>query len=171
MHGQSIPLLALNIDPQIQVHNDRTKVLGSAFASDDFLHPFLQNKIAQTETLLSKVARVQCLKAKYHILTFSVNNKLRHLLRSMSSTRQLVLDFCSQFDQRISAFFLQHFHITDPTELLLQQIKLSTSKSGMGLISLTDSAPAAYLASLRNLISEFTLRNNNSHTPTEIMET
>ena len=49
LHDQSISLLASNVDPQIQVHNDGIKLLGSAIASDDFLHPFLQAKITQTE--------------------------------------------------------------------------------------------------------------------------
>ena len=69
------------------------------------------------------------------------------------------------FNHVILSFFIQQFHIVEPSALLLQQPKLRTSRAGMGLLSLTDSAPGAYLGSVHNLLTKFSRSGNSFRTP------
>ena len=52
---------------------------------------------------------------------------------------------------------------------MISQFTLSTSHSGMGILQMTTTAPAAYLASLRNLLSEFMARNPTNSTPSDLL--
>ena len=93
-----------DLDPQIQLHTDGISLLGTAIGDDDFLATFLQDKIQNITALLSKGSKLQSLLAKYQILKLSVNAKLRHLVRSLLSSRPPVQSFCRQFDQIIQSF-------------------------------------------------------------------
>ena len=108
--------------------------------------------------------KIKSSQSKYQMLKLSINTKLRHLLRSLSTTRQPVLSFCEAHDQIVMNFFAHTLHLQNPSpdsspELLLQA-SLATSNAGMGLLALQHMAPAAYLASLRNMLSEFAIRNS-----------
>ena len=133
------------------------------------MNVFLQSKLAKTESLISKVSKITCLTSKYHILIFSINNKLRHLCRSLASSSPAVAQFCDNFDAVTTELFLKEFHILNLNHIVTQHIKLRTSNSGMGLLSIRETAPAAYLASVRNLIAEITLTSNNSPSPRHMM--
>ena len=151
------------------MHTDGIALLGTVIGNDEFLSSFLQKKIACIHTLLGKVAKLQSLHSKFQILRLSINAKLRHLLRSLLPSRPPVQDFCRQFDLIIQSFFVSSFHIQDPTPELLSQSSLSTAHGGMGLLSLSDMAPTAFLSSLRNMLSEFVIRNADTSDPTLIL--
>ena len=68
-------------------------------------------------------------------------------------------------------FFARSFNLHNPSPQVLFQITLSTSLAGMGILPLTDIAPAAYIASLRNLISEFVARNPGGVSPEAFLQT
>ena len=75
-------------------------MLGSAVADPEFLVTRLAQKIQQTEDTSAKLSKFGDFMARYNVLTFSVNNKLRHLLRSLPSCREPVADFCTSFDNK-----------------------------------------------------------------------
>ena len=50
----------------------------------------------------------------------------------------------------------------EPSDTLFLQLSMSTSYAGMGILSLQHIASAAYLASLRNMLGEFIVRNAHS---------
>ena len=160
-----IDTLPPDLDPQIQVHTGRITLLGIAIGDDDFLVTFLQDKIQNITALLSKVSKLQSLHAKYQILKLSVNAKLRHLVRSLLSSRPPVQSFCRQFDQIIQSFFATIFHIQDQPPELIAQTSLSTTDWGLDLMSLADMSPPAFLASLHNMLSEYTIRNSHMENP------
>ena len=155
-------LLPDDLDPQIQIHTDGISILGTAIGADDFVAEFLNAKLQQTEALLIKVNRIPSLQSRYQILKLSINSRLRHLLRSLSSSRPPVSNFCKSFDQLTQGFFMQTFHIQEPSDALSLQLSMSTSYAGMGILSLQHMASAAYLASLRNMLGEFIVRNAHS---------
>ena len=161
--------LPSDLHSEIQVHTDGIRLLGTAIGDDEFLHTFLDQKLRKVQVLLSKVSKLQSLNSKYQILKLSINSKLRHLLRSLPPSRPPVQAFHSQFDEVIQTFFSNSFHIQDsPAEFSLQS-KLSTINGGMGLLALSDLAPSAFLASLRNMLSEFIIRNPNTPNPTSLL--
>ena len=94
------------------------------------------------------------------MLKLLINSKLRHLLRSLSVNRLPAEAFCLSDDQLIMNFFAYTFHLLNPSPELLLQALLDTSDIGMGLL-LQHMAPAAYLASLRNMLSVFAVRNSD----------
>ena len=100
-----------NLNPEIQIHTDGISLLATAIGSDDFIEEFLDQKLQNIATLLRKMDKIQSLQSKYQMLKLSINSKLRHLLRSLSTTRPQVLAFCQTFDQMIMQFFSQSFHI------------------------------------------------------------
>ena len=57
--------------------------------------------------------------------------------------RDPVRQFCQDFDQQIIQFFKHNFHIQQTNECQEMQIRLSTSNSGMGLLSLSSVATSA----------------------------
>ena len=149
-----------DLDPQLNVHFDGITLLGTVIGSDSYVQAFLEGKLTSLTETLRKMDKIKSSQSKYQMLKLSINSKLRHLLRSLSSTRQPVLSFCEAHDQIIMNFFAHTFHIQNPSSELLLQASLSTSNAGMGLLSLQHMAPAAYLASLRNMLSEFAVRNS-----------
>jgi len=161
--------LPQDLDSQIQVHTDGIALLGTAIGDDQFLTTFLQEKIDKIRALLAKVAKIQSLHTKYQILKLSVNAKLRHLLRSLLPSRPPVQLFCRQFDEIILEFFTSSFHIQDRSNELMLQTTLSTSDGGLGLLSLSDMAPPAFLASLRNMLSEYGVRNSHIENPANLL--
>ena len=161
--------LPANLNPEIQIHTDGIALLGTAIGNDEFLSSFLDNKLEGIKALLSKVSKLQSLHSKLQILKLSVNAKLRHLLRSLMPSRQPVRDFCLQFDQTIQSFFLSSFHIQDANKELLSQASLTTAHGGMGLLSLAEMAPISFLASLRNMLSELSIRNSDATDPSRIL--
>ena len=138
-------------------------------ANDEYLSNFLQQKSQQMTGTLTLLSKFDDLRAKLNVLTCSVNKKLRHLLRSISTTRDPVRQFCQDFDQQIMQFFKHNFHIQETTECQEMQIRLSTSNLRLVLLSIPNSATTAYLASTRNLLPEVSLRCNNSPLPAKIM--
>ena len=103
-----------DINPEIQIRADGIPTMGSAIGNEEFMNEFLQSKLAKTESLISKVSKITCLTSKYHILISSINNKLRHLCRSLSSSSPAVTQFCYNFDAVTLEFFLKEFHILNP---------------------------------------------------------
>ena len=142
-----------------KIHTDGISILGTAIGSDDFVAEFLNAKLQKTEALLIKVNHIPSLQSRYQILKLSINSRLRHLLRSLSSSRPPVSNFCKSFDQLTQGFFMQTFHIQEPSDALSLQLSSSTSYAGMGILSLQHMASAAYLASLQNMLGEFIVRN------------
>ena len=137
-------LLPDDLDPQIQIHTDGISILGTAIGADDFVAEFLNAKLQQTEALLIKVNRIPSLQSRYQILKLSINLRLRHLLRSLSSSRPPVSNFCKSFDQLTQGFFMQTFQVQEPSDALSLQLSMSTSYAGMGILSLQHMASAAY---------------------------
>ena len=62
---------------------------------------------------MTNLSKFDDLISKLNILNFSVNNKVKHLLRSLSSIRDPAQQFCQDFDQQIMNFFKHNFHIQD----------------------------------------------------------
>ena len=106
------------------------------------------------EELLS--FNIRTVPRKSHIL---IQEHERNLLPTDLPRDINVHAFCQSHDQLITNFFAHTFHLLNPTPELLLQGSLATSNAGMGLLSLQHMAPAAYLASLRNMLSEFAVRN------------
>ena len=66
-------------------------------------------------------------------------------------------------------FFAKIFNLHNPSPEMISQFTLSTSHSGMGILQMTTTAPAADLASLRNLLSEFMASNPTSSTSSTLL--
>ena len=109
----------------------------------------------QPNSLLAKLDKLKSNRSKYQILKLLVATKARHLLRSLPISRPPVSDFCTGFDHSMQNLFASSFNLHNPSPQVLAQITLSTSHGGMGILPLTDIAPAACIASLHKLISEF----------------
>jgi len=62
----------------------------------------------------------------------------------------------------IMQFFMWSYHIQDASAELILQVTLSTANSGMGLLSLQQMAPAAYIASLRDMLTELLTWHRNA---------
>ena len=163
--------LPSDLHSEIQVHTDGITLLGTAIGDDEFLQTFLDQKLHKVQALLSKVSKLQSLNSKYQILKLSINSKLRHLLRSLLPSRPPVQAFYRQFDEAIQTFFSISFHIQDSSAESSIQSKLSTINRGMGLLALSDMAPSAFLASLRNMLSEFVIRNPDMPAPSDLLRT
>ena len=65
--------------------------------------------------------------------------------------------------------FRRIFNLHNPTQEMITQFTLATSFSGMGILAMSTTAPAAYLASLRNLLSELVSRSAPGTDPSSIL--
>ena len=72
--------------------------------------------------------------------------------------------FYSQFDKLVLQSFRRIFHVVNPPELAIQ-IALSHRHTGMGLLSMKDQADSKYLASLSQMVAEFSLRSEGPPPP------
>ena len=68
-------------------------------------------------------------------------------------------------------FFARTLNLHNPTPEMITQFTLSTSFLGMGILAMATTAPAAYLASLRNLLTDFISRSPTGTTPNGILAT
>ena len=109
-------------------------LLGTAIGSDDYLQNFFQTKLQKIDRLLAKVTRINSTHCKYHMVRFSVNAKLRHLLRSLPVSRCPVKDFYVQFNQTILNFMFRELNIPSPSDTMLLQASLGLSHGGLGLL-------------------------------------
>ena len=123
-------LLPDDLDPQIQIHTDGISILGTAIGSDDFVAEFLNAKLQQTEALLIKVNRIPSLQSRYQILKLSINSRLRHLLRFLSSSRPQLATFVNRLinsprDFSGRSFIFKNlwmlFRFSSPCPLLMQE--------------------------------------------------
>ena len=119
VNPQDQHLLPNDLNPEVNIHNDGISLLGTAIGSDDYLQNFFQTKLQKIDRLLAKVTRINSTHCKYHMVRFSVNAKLRHLLRSLPVSRRPVKDFCVQFDQTILNFMFRELNIPSPSDTML----------------------------------------------------
>ena len=157
MAADRVSQLPNNLDPQVQVHTD-IPILGTALGDQNFIGDFLREKLNIADQLLSKLDKINSNRAKYQVLKLSVLTKSRHLLCLLLISRPEVEDFCIHFDQCMQNFFTRIFNLHNPLQEMITQFTLSTSYSGMGIFAMTTTALAAYLASLRNLLSDFNIK-------------
>ena len=160
-----------DLDPQLQIHTDGIPILGTAIGDQQFIAEFLRDKLDKSDLLLRKLDKFSSNRSKYQVLKLSVSTKARHLLRSLPISRPEGENFCQQFDQSMQNFFARTFNLHNPTSEMITQFTLSTLFSGMGILAMATMAPAAFLASLRNLLTEFVSCSPSGTTPNDILAT
>ena len=149
--------LSPEVEAQINVHTNGMPLLGTAIGDDTGIGEFLRNKLSKIEATLKKMKQIGSLQSRYEMLKLLINSTMRHLLRSRSSTRQPVLDFCVAFDQLVLNHFAYSFHVQNPSNEPRLHAALSAKNAGMGLLSLQHMAPC----SLPCITKKFTHRIHN----------
>ena len=97
----------------------------------------------------------------FQVLLLSANNKINHLARSLAARHSSspVARFFQEFDQIILETFQQICYCPNLTACQITQIRLPERLSGLGFLSISQMASAAFLGSARQSLCELTQRN------------
>ena len=131
------------------------------FGSDQFIANWLLSLQEKIRIFIAKIRKIRHAQSAFQLLLLSANSKINHLTRSIAALSQSdpAIGFFQEFDHMILQAFqdisscpnLSHEHIT--------QIRLPEKLSGLGLLSASQTAPAAFLGCARQSLFELTQRN------------
>ena len=140
--------------------------IGNNSFQQNFFDTIMNNLIL----FLRKIAMVRHTQSAFQILLLSANNKIAHLLRTISAVDQQTpfYQFISRFDQQIINTFHQIMGTSLISENQIKQIRLPEWLSGLGLLSAIKMAAPAFIGSARQVLQEISERNLTTTTFTQL---
>ena len=129
-------------------NNPNIEILGSPIGDADFCHQFISHKRSEAQNLLSKLADVGLVDPQVVLTLLRMCGgfcRLVHLARTTSPS--LSGAALQLYDQDVRRCFSSCTAV-DTSDAAWRQAILGLSKGGLGLCSLYQHAPAAYIASI-----------------------
>jgi hypothetical protein len=128
--------------------------------NDNFCRHFYDSLLQKIKVLLVRISRMEHTQSAFQVLVLSANARIGHLLRTNSATspNSPLARFIKQFDDSILECFQTVLACPVLSDIQISQTRLPERLSGLGLLSAEITAPAAFIGSARQAISELSHR-------------
>ena len=126
------------------------EILGSPIGDADFCHQFISRKRSEAQNLLSKLADVGLVDPQVALTLFHICGgfcRLAHLSRTCTPPPSLSREALKLYNLDVCRCFSSCTAV-DTSDTAWRQAILGLSKGGLGLRSLYQHSPAAYIASI-----------------------
>lgn len=143
-HIQHLPSTWL-IDPQLPSHEQGLKVLGVPVGSDAYIQHHLRQTTNAHQQLLQHILDLQDLQASWFLLLYCASPRANYLLRNLPPTATTI--FAADHDLSVGATLAELLQAGPVSATALAQAHLPLAQGGLGLLSASAHAPAAYWAS------------------------
>ena len=131
------------------------------FGNNLYLENWLSSFLGKLRTFIQKVTRMRHTQSAFQDLLLLANNKVTHLTRSLAALNHSdpISIFLRNFDEAIIQAFQEIIKCPQLSHQQITQVRLPEKLSGLGLLSASQIAPAAFLGSARQSLSELSHRD------------